>query len=459
MDQRIVQFINALRTAGVRVSLAESADAFQAIDKMGVKNRDVFKISLKATLIKEQRDQTSFEELFPIFFDTTELPSMQNIREDLTSEELDAIRDAIQLFKEQLRKMLQRLLEGKNLSQQELDRLGNVVGLDHVDDLRYRNWMIQRMERALKFSEIRNAIKELQELLEEMGLDPDRVEQIRQLMWANQQSIADQLDQYAGQKIAENMSKRHPESTSNLLYDQPFDSLSDKELDTLRKEVRRLAAVLRTRVALRMKRARTGQLDAKATIRANLKHGSVPIEIHRKDRILKPKIVAICDLSTSMRPCSELMLSLLYALQDQIRKTQAFAYIDHLEYISPEFQSHDSRQAVQQVLFRMPSGHYNTDLGTSLKDLLDGFSDFIDNRTTIIVVGDGRNNYNDPGVELFRMITRRAQRVIWLNPESPILWGTGDSDMLAYAPLCDVVLQVRTFSELAAAVDKLLTAS
>ena len=457
MDQRIVQFISALRTAGVRVSLAESADAFQAVEQMGVKDRDVFRISLKATLIKEQPDQASFEELFPLFFDTAESPPMQNIFGNLNPDELDAFRDAIQQFKQQLREMIERLLQGQNLSPQELERLGHLVGLDNVNDIRYRSWMTQRMERALKFPEIREAIKALQELLEEFGMDPDRVEQIRQLMRSNQQSMADQLDQFAGQKIAENMSQHQADSENNQLYDQPFDSLSDKDLDILRKDVRRLAAVLRTRVALRMKRAHTGQLDAKATIRANLKHGSVPIEIRHKDKILKPKIVAICDLSTSMRPCSELMLSLLYALQDQIRKTQAFAFIDHLEYISPEFQGHESRQAVQQVLFRMPSGHYNTDLGASLQDFISGFSDLVDYRTTLIVVGDGRNNYNDPRLELFRKLTQRAQRVIWLNPETPAIWGTGDSDMLGYAPLCDNIFQVRTFSELASAVDKLLT--
>ena len=458
MDQRIVQFISALRTAGVRVSLAESADAFQAVEQMGVKNREIFRITLKSTLVKEQPDQASFEELFPLFFDTADAPPMQNISEGMSGDELEALRDALLQFKNQLQRMLERLLQGEKLTPQELERLGNLVGLDNVDDLRYRNWMKQRMERALAFPQIKEAIRALQELLEELGMDSERVEQIRQLLRANQDSMSEQLEQYAGQKIAENMSQRPHDPDHNQLYNQPFDSLTDKELDALRQDVRRLAAILRTRVALRMKRARTGQLDAKATIRANLKHGSVPIEIRHKDRILKPKIVAICDLSTSMRPCSELMLSLLYALQDQIRKTQAFAFIDHLEFISPDFQALESRQAVQQVLIRMPSGHYNTDLGASLSDFVASYSDLVDNRTTLIMVGDGRNNYNDPRLDIFRKLAGRAQRVIWMNPESPSVWGTGDSDMPGYAPLCDVILQVRTFSELVSAVDKLLTA-
>jgi uncharacterized protein with von Willebrand factor type A (vWA) domain len=97
--------------------------------------------------------------------------------------------------------------------------------------------------------------------------------------------------------------------------------------------VKRLAAALRTRIALRQKRAKSGQLDPKSTIRSNLKYHGVPMEIKYRDRTRKPKIVVICDVSTSMRFCSELMLSFLFALQGQIRKTHAFAFIDHLESI------------------------------------------------------------------------------------------------------------------------------
>jgi glyoxylase-like metal-dependent hydrolase (beta-lactamase superfamily II) len=140
------------------------------------------------------------------------------------------------------------------------------------------------------------------------------------------------------------MAEQRPENGFDELMNRPFNALSDKDMDILRKEVRRLAQMLRSRVALRQKRAKTGQLDAKATIRANLKHNSVPIELKHRDRTLKPKLVVICDISTSMRPASELMLSLLYALQDQISKTHAFAFIDRLEYISPDFSGKEARK-------------------------------------------------------------------------------------------------------------------
>ncbi len=316
--------------------------------------------------------------------------------------------------------------------------------------------MARRMAQALRFPEVQEAFRQLMELLAQMGVNRERLEQMRRLLQSNQQAMMEQLRQHASQRIAENMAEQRPDRGIDDLLDRPFNALSDSDMDRLRKEIRRLAALLRSRIALRQKRAKTGQLDAKATIRANLKHGSVPIEIKHRDRTLKPKLVVICDISTSMRYCSELMLSLIYGLQDQISKTHAFAFIDHLEYISPDFVGKEPNEAVAAVLIRMPSGHYNTDLGDSLASFAREHMDTVDSRTTFIVVGDARNNYNNPRLDIFGTLARRSHRTIWLNPEPPMLWATGDSDMLQYAPLCDTILQVGTLAELTEAVDKLL---
>jgi uncharacterized protein len=180
------------------------------------------------------------------------------------------------------------------------------------------------------------------------------------------------------------------------------------------------------------------------------------MEIKHRDHRLKPKLVVICDISTSMRHCSELMLSLVYALQDLITKTHAFAFIDHLEYISPDFASRESNTAIEAVLQRMPPGYYSTDLGHSLDQFHREYLDTVDRSTTFIMVGDGRNNHNDPRLDLMQQMARRSRRTIWINPEPPMLWGTGDSDMLDYAPCCTSVVMASTLGELTEAVDSLL---
>ncbi len=456
MEERMIRFISALRAGSVRISMAESADAFNAVNMLGVQEREAFRLSLRATLIKDATSLAMFDELFPIFFGGGEMPPMSNVMEDMTPEEAQMLAEALRMFNEQLRKMMEKLLRGDQLSQQELERLGQMVGLNRMDDLRYRDWLTQRMMRALRFNEVQKALQEMMDLLKQMGMSKQRLEQMRELLKANQQALQEQMARYAGQRIAENMAEQPPDSGVDDLLDRPFNALSDRDMDRLRKEVQRLANRLRSRIALRQKRAKAGQLDAKATIRNSLKHGGVPFEIKHRDHRLKPKLVVICDISTSMRHCSELMLSLVYALQDLITKTHAFAFIDHLEYISPDFVGREAKDAIQQVLVRMPPGYYSTDLGYALDNFSRNYLDTIDNRTTLLLVGDGRNNYNNPRLDLFQTMARRARRAIWINPEPPMLWSSGDSDMLKYAPLCSNVAVAATLSELTAAVDQLL---
>ena len=456
MEDRMIKFITALRASGVRVSMAESADAFRAVDHLGIMDRQAFRLSLRATLVKDADSLPAFDELFPLFFDSPDEQAMADLTEDMSPDEAQMLAQALRMFNEHLRQLMEKLLRGEQLSQQELQQLGQMVGLNRMDDLRYRDWMARRMMRALKFDQVRDALKEMMKLLAQMGVSKQRLEQMRELLKANQQALQEQIDQYAGQRIAENMAERPPGENLDELMDRPFGALSDRDMALLRKEVGRLANRLRSRIALRQKRAKTGQLDAKATIRANLKHGGVPIDIKHRDRHLKPKLVIVCDISTSMRPCSELMLALVHALQDLITKTHAFAFIDHLEYISPDFVGRQANEAIQEVLIRMPPGHYSTDLGYSFQNFAHNYMDTIDGRTTFILVGDARNNYNNPRLDLFKQIAQRSRRAIWLNPEPPMLWGTGDSDMLKYVPYCDNVMVAATLGELTQAIDKML---
>ena len=456
MDQRIAQFIAALRAGGVRVSLAESADAFQAVDEVGIMDRDTFRISLRATLVKEARDQETFEKLFPLFFQSSAPPPMLDATRGMNRQDAKMLAQALRQFTEEMRQMLQKLVKGRPLSRQEMQQLDQLLNVEDVNDMRYQNWLTRQMEEALKFKEVRQAMEELMKMLREMGMNRQQVEQLREAMQANQQALQEQLRQHAGETIAQNMARKPRDEDSNGAMNRPFRALSEEDMRILRKEVRRLAAALRTRLALRLKRARTGQLDSKGTLRANMKHDSVPIVLKHRNNTLKPKVVVICDISTSMRYTSELMLSMLFAIQDQISKTHAFAFIDHLEYITPYFQGKDPAEAVSEILYQMPSGHYNTDLGSSLATFSKNFMETVDHRSTLIFVGDGRNNFNDPRLDIFTSLARRSRATIWLNPEPAALWGTGDSDMLQYAPYCGKIFQVSNLAQLAEAVDNLL---
>jgi uncharacterized protein with von Willebrand factor type A (vWA) domain len=456
MEERTLQFIAALRAQGVRVSLAESADAFLAMQHLGIQDRQRFRESLRATLIKDQRDLPTFESLFDLFFQAEPPPLMQNLLDSLTPEEAAQLAQALRQFAQQLRQRMEQILRGEQLTADELAELDQWLNAHPSPLDRNQEKRLQRYLQALQFDEVRQAFEELLQALQELGLNRQKIEQLRAGIQQNLQALEEQIRQHIGerQRLEATQSKRL--ASIEDLMQRPLQHLTPREMEILRQETRRLAAALRTRLALRLQRERKGRLDVKATLRASLKSGHVPMELHFANRTLKPKIVILCDVSTSMRFCSELMLSLLYSLQDQITHTHAFAFIDHLEYISPDFDRQPVQQAIAGVLWRLPPGYYNTDLGQVLGEFERHYLYTLDRRTTLIVVGDGRNNFNPSRSDLIERFSRLARTVIWLNPEPPWMWGSGDSDMLDYLPYCHKVLPAATLAQLVSAIDAIV---
>jgi len=166
--------------------------------------------------------------------------------------------------------------------------------------------------------------------------------------------------------------------------------------------------------------------------------------------------VLICDVSTSVRYCAEFLLTLIYELQDQVAKTDSFVFNADLAEISSVFREHETQRAVQKALDDNPPGYYATDLGTSLDTYQQDHMGKMGSRTTVIILGDGRNNYRDPRLDIARDLQRRARRLIWFVPEHPHEWGTGDSDMPQYASRSDGTYHVSNLRSLAAAVDAVL---
>ncbi len=457
MEQRIIDFITGLRAGGVRISLAESADAWRAIQLLGVQDREHFRQALTATLVKDPADIPIFERLFPIYFGGSEPPTL-DLTQDLGAGGQDMLRQALENLRDRLGDMLQRLLRGDRLRPDELNEAGQRAGLENASHPYQQKWFTRRMLHEMGFEQLVQEIEQLLAALAQQGMDPIEAQLLAQGISENLEAWREQIANYVGGQIARNqVSQQEPRPNMDDLMERPFRSLSEAEAEALREQVRRLAAHLRARAALRRKRGKKGVLDAKGTLRANLRYGSVPIEMRWKKRHLKPRLCLICDVSTSMRSVVEFMLRLIYELQDQVGQARSFAFIADIYDISPDFAENRPHVAVQNVLERLQPGYYNTNLGRSLDTFSKQHLSAVDQRTILIFVGDGRNNYNNPRTDLMQMLQRRARRVLWLTPEPEPLWGTGDSDMPAYLPYLDRVEYVHNLADLVRAVDNILS--
>ncbi len=457
MDKRMVDFIRALRAAGIRISLAESQDAMYGTEIVGIGEQDQFKSTLKATLVKESRDQNVFEHFFPLFFRANQ-PPMENIPDNLTPEQQDMLQQALQSLAGQmdkLKQLLQKLLDGKPFSDEELDNLGSQSGLNQANEMGQQRWFERRMNQQAGMQQLQQMIEELLEQLEEMGMGQEALDEMRDMLQQNAEGLSEQLSNFVGATLAQRMADSDPQQKPDVL-DIPFNRLGDREVDQIRDEIRRLAARLRSRASLRQKRAKSGKPDPRKTLRANMRYGGTPIEIKHRSRHVKPRLVVICDVSTSVRYCTEFLLTMIYELQDQVASTNSFIFIDDLVDISMIFKEHEPMEAVERVLMENPPGYYSTDLGNSLNTFKRDHMGLVTGKTTVIILGDGRNNYNPPRLDIAGDMQRSSRRLIWFCPEPQYQWGSGDSDMHEYASRSDGVYYVNTLRDLAEAVDKIM---
>lgn len=457
MDDRIVQFIAGLRTAGVRISLAESQDAARAAELLGVLDREAFRNALRATLVKEHKDAPVFEKLFPMYFGSGGPPLLPP-EAMLSDEQKQLLEAAMRALAGDLSRLLRMLASGQAPTQEELARWGRQAGLGRANRPEQQPRLTREMLRQMGLDQLLAQIEQLMAQLAQMGLTPEGQRALQALLNANLEALAEQVNQFTGQTLARQMAERQPEKfDEQALLQRPFNDLDPDEARELRRLVTRLAAKLRSRAALRQRKGAGKTLDVKTTLRANLRTAGVPFDIHFKKRHLRPKFALICDVSESMRTVVEFMLRLMYAMQDQVGKARSFGFYDHLEDVTEEFTGAPPDEAIPLVLHRFPYIPYGTDLGHGLAQFFEKHLDAVDRRTTVIFLGDARNNHRDPRLELFTQLRRRARRVVWLNPEPRWQWGSDDSDMLRYAPLCDAAHQVSTLGELADAVDRLFT--
>lgn len=457
MEKRMVDFIRALRAAGIRISLAESQDAMYGTEAVGIGDQNQFKATLKATLVKESHDQSVFDYFFPLFFRANQ-PPLENIPDNLTPEQQDMLQQALQAMAgqmEQLKQLMQKLLDGTPFSDEELENLGSQSGMNQANEMGQRRWFERRMNQQAGMQQMQQMIEELMQQLEEMGMGQEALDELRDMLQQNAEGLSEQISNYVGATLAQRMADSDPQQKPDLL-DVPFNHLSDSEVDQIRDEIRRLAARLRSRASLRQKRAKSGKPDPRRTLRANMRYGGTPIELKRRTRHVKPRLVVICDVSTSVRYCTEFLLTMIYELQDQVASTNSFVFIDDLVDISMVFKEHEPQQAVERVLMENRPGYYNTDLGNSLNTLKRDHMGLVTGKTTVIILGDGRNNYNNPRLDIASDIQRQSRRLIWFCPEPQYQWGSGDSDMHEYATRSDGVYYVNTLRDLAEAVDQIM---
>jgi uncharacterized protein with von Willebrand factor type A (vWA) domain len=235
---------------------------------------------------------------------------------------------------------------------------------------------------------------------------------------------------------------------------------SRADLAALRREIGPLAQRLATRLTVRQRAGRRGRLDFRRTVRASLSTGGVPLTTHhRPRRPHKPELVVLCDASESVSSFAHFTLLLAYALREQFARVRVFAFIDTVDEVTRFFEQPggDITEAMRRLtaeaeLVRL-SGH--SDYGHSFKVFAERYPDVIGPKTSLLILGDARNNYQDPALPALTTMTTPARHAWWLNPEPERDWDTGDSIANVYSRALPMI-ECRNLAQLAAFVGELV---
>ncbi len=463
MDARIVEFAEVLRQNGVRVGTSEVVDATQAVAQLGLERRDVFRSALRSTLVKRGADTEVFDRAFEFFFlgatktleglDTSLLQALE-AEGLLEGDELAMVVASLRQLAAQLSPLAQAALQGdraglaKILAGSMLEL--NLVGLESQLQ---SGFFARRLLAAAGGDRAWADLKQIEAELKARGISAAGLQLVSQRLSQAMRKVEGAVRREVEREVRARMAKR-----GSAIVDRPLHTLSVAEVERMKEAVRRLAQKLKSRLIRRARSSRRGVLHVRRTLRRNLTWGAIPmIPSFRRRKPERPEVWVVCDVSDSVRNVSRMMLLFTYSLQSLFRRVRSLVFVSDLGEVTPWFRELKVNDAVDLATAgKAVSLHANSNYGRALGQLARDYLGALNRRTTVLIIGDGRNNYHPNNAWVLDEIRRKARRLIWICSESRRAWGLGDSEMLTYSGACHQVVVVETFSDLAQVADQLL---
>jgi uncharacterized protein with von Willebrand factor type A (vWA) domain len=444
-----------LRRGGLRIATSQAIDVVRAVSVTGFADREVVREAVACVVVQSARERRRFDALFDAFF----APGREARgtlwerleRRGFAASELEALRELLDAIAAQDGAGAQHL--GALLEQgAELDRLLQLAGVSRsLDALQTQLQVGFYTHRVLQQLEIPKAHQWLASirarLTDALGA---RGEALADALKAELDRAGDDVRDHVQRSFERRTAELEDEQRARRVETTAFTSLSDAELEEVRRAVRRFVERLRGGERVRRRRARQGRIDPHRTLRRAMATGGVPFVPARRARKRdKPKLLLLCDVSDSVRAAARFMLELVYASHELFERTRSFVFVSELGETTELFAREVPSVALGQAYGGgIVSVHDNSNYGRVLRAFEERYLRDVDRRTTVAILGDGRTNYHDDAADVLDRIRQRARAVLWFCPESRGTWATGDSAMLRYAPKCTAVLEVRCAREL-----------
>lgn len=439
---RHIAFVEALRTAGLPVSLSEGLDAARAVEALGLHDREQLRAAYAATLVKRQPHRAAFDQVFDLYF-----PALVGDGADPQATSPDAHRDEprpvldgpaeLEGFRNQLAEVMALgdpdAMEA--MAREAVQRFGKIRGRSEGQ----QRWSSYNVMNRVDPTGLVDRV--LQGLQGDVDDDPA----VRRLVEAQARAFEARVEAEVRRRAAEVRGPEHvARTTVRRSIDQvDFTAARKSELEQLRREIAPLARKLATRMHRQHASRHRGPLDFRRTVRASLSSGGVPLETHHRPRRPgRPDLVVLCDVSGSVANFASFTLMLVFALREQFNRVRAFTFVDDVHEVTDRFVvGGDPAQVLESLAASAAHATLwgRTNYGRAFTRFAEDHPDALTPRTNLLVLGDARSNYADPAVDVLRELVGAARHSWWLNPEHPRHWDTGDSVASRYGAVLPMV--------------------
>ena len=431
---------------------------------VGIGDPHLFRDTLRTTLVKRSSDVKPFEELFDFFFlgigqaiDALDRRIMEEL--GLTPEQFQEMLEQIQKLLKQmegdLSELARALLTG---NRGELERLLREAASQEAETGAadsFRLTPYTRMAARLGLDRVHTDVERFKGMLQMLAESGEDLQNVIRYLDERMRDLNRLLREIIQQEQRKRGVEPNDHSQRSSFADKSFSFYTEDDIRRMNEAVARLAQRLKNRLSVRRKKAARGRFNIKATLRRNLQYGGVPfhIEVDRRKKT-KPQVMILCDISDSVLNASRFMLQFVYSVQDLYSKVRSFVFVSEIGEVTRLFEEHEIHQAVETALKGDVIDVFShSNFGRAFELFYKNYFPAVSSKTTVLIIGDGRNNYNRPNEWVLKEIQQKAKQLIWLNPESRMTWGVGDSEMPRYAPHCDVAEECRSINQLYKVVD------
>jgi uncharacterized protein with von Willebrand factor type A (vWA) domain len=459
-------FVHELRAANLPVSMTENLDAMRAVEHIPLSDRESLKAALAATLVKHHGHYKVFETVFDVYFSLYSAgvqPGDGETPPEGAEMSLEQMMQAMEgggafgdVSNEELAKMLMQAL--MNMDREQLRQLAaaavsRFAGMEPGRPVGGAYYLYRTLRQLDADGLVAKMLQQAQETgdigegaYDERLAKEDFEARLKVLKEMIEAEIRRRLVADRGvEAMARTLRKPLPE-------DIDFMHASREEMAQLQKSIYPLTRALAARLAQRRKRRNRGTLDFRKTVRHSLSYGGVPVEpFFKHPKPHKPEIMVVADISGSVASFARFTLQFVYAMQSEFSRVRSWVFIDGIDEVTRFFEeSDDIGEAVHRVNTEADvvwvDGH--SDYGHAFEVWHREFLGEVTKKTSVIILGDARNNYHAPQAWTLKEIRDRARRLYWLDPEPRGYWDTGDSIVSEYGKYTDGVFECRNLRQL-----------